>query len=739
MLLSEHVLDFAGLQREAYCLLCRDRSACTEVQQRFRHIVVDEHQDTNVLQNLIIGLVAAPEYNLCVVGDDDQSIYRFRGATVQNFLGFPTTYQDAGVHQVELGRNFRSTVPIVNATGRLIAHNPIRYEKRLVAHRGSGPEVLLVEAEDVDDEGQRLAELIGALRSSGTIAHWADVAVLLSSVKYYAHPLLHALQDLQIPHQVTGDGGFFDREDIQQLKNLIIVLGWPKYWRLDLFKGSVLALRPETITALEGYRGNIWALEEGELRDLGVIDGRDRAVLAGLIDLQRKIHRREHASILGLLHNLLALSGYVARLTLANDQEAQTALLNVAQFSRLAEAFDRYGRSRSTYRFGEYLRSLPERSLDVQQPPADDAVQIMTIHQAKGLEFPVVVVASVIEGRLPNRARGRRFLVAEELAHQVMPVEIAERRQEQDLNVHISDQRRLLYVGLTRARDLLIIGTSAKVRKQRCKGSRFLTEMGLAPCEPRPPSAPVTTVTTTVTSRPHLSFSAINAYLTCPLRYKLLYVDGMAVPTWHFAQYGTSLHRTLEAIHRSILRGESMDEAKALALFEEHWVPFGARVQDLEEKFKAAGRSCVAQYVQEQAASFPSVRQAELPFTYATGSCLLTGQVDLLREWPDGMTEVVDFKTRSSAGIALIRDDLQLGLYALACEDRLDLPISRLTLHLLADGRKEHFEWNPEVRAQVQATLQQVVRRLNAADFHATPGRHCRECEFRALCPYAEA
>ncbi len=150
--------------------------------------MVDEYQDTNVIQDRILSLVAAPEYNLCVVGDDDQSIYRFRGATVQNFLNFPNAYPDA--RQVVLSRNFRSTEPIISFASRLIAHNAVRYAKALVAHRGTGPEVLLVTARDVDDEGQALAELISELFRSRIIERWSDVAVLFSSVKHYASPLV---------------------------------------------------------------------------------------------------------------------------------------------------------------------------------------------------------------------------------------------------------------------------------------------------------------------------------------------------------------------------------------------------------------------------------------------------------------------------------------------------------------------------------------------------------------------
>lgn len=736
LLVAARLLDFAGLQREAHRVLSDNSTVRDEVQSRFDYVMVDEYQDTNVIQDRILSLVAAPEYNLCVVGDDDQSIYRFRGATVQNFLNFPSAFPTA--RQVVLSRNFRSTEPILGFASRLIAHNPVRYAKALVAHRGTGPEVLLVTARDVDDEGQALAELVGELFRGGIIERWTDVAVLFSSVKHYASPLLSGLAERGIPFTVTGDGRFFDRPDIQQLMDVVVSLGWPNYWRTEMLDGPVLALSPITREILVGYDGDLWKLDEAGLVNLGISDARDLRVLAGLTALHRKVQHKEHASIVGLVHEILAISGYLADRLRAGDA---TAVLNVAQFTQLAADFDRHGSSRSPYRFGEYLWSLPERSLDERRPPADDAVQIMTIHQAKGLEFPVVLIASLIEGRLPNRERKRRFLIPDELAPEVMPPEIAERRRPVEPETHIPDQRRLFYVALNRARDLLVVSTSEKVRQQRCKPSRFLAEMELAPAQSRLPWGPVESSASRPSNEPRiqLSFSAINAYLTCPLRYRLAYEDELAVPTWYFVQFGASLHRTLEAIHRRALRGEPVDDRAAAMLLDQHWVPFGSRSPEAEERLKATAREYIARYVRHYASSFSRIREVELVFSAETGSALVSGRVDLVREAEDGSLEIVDFKTRASGGLALTHADLQLHLYALACEDRLDGRIGHVTVHLLADNVEERFPWNDRARQGVQETLDRVVAGIASRDFRPAPGVHCQVCEFRQLCPYGEA
>lgn len=731
------VIDFAGLQREAYRVLCEDDVVRADVQARFRYLVVDEHQDTNPLQDLILRIVAEPECNICVVGDDDQSIYRFRGATVENFLRFPQVYQ--GATRIVLSHNFRSREPIIVASSRMIDRNHPRYPKRLVAHRGGGPDVLLVQADDMDDEGERLAETILRLRENGVVGRWRDVAVLLASVRYYAEPLLRAFERRAIPYVVSGDGRFFDRPDIAHLKSLVLMLGWPSSWRPDVLAGPVLALSPETVAALEHFSGDLWELGEAALREIGVADNRDRAVLLSLIDLHRRVQAREHGSMVGLVHDLLALSGYAAARLRAGDERA---LANLAEFTRLAEAFDRHSGSRSIYRFGEYLLSLPERSLDEVRPTDADGVQVMTIHQAKGLEFPVVVIASVIEGRLPSRPRRRRFQLAATVASAVLPPAIAAAREEEE-DVHLADQRRLMYVGLTRARDMLIVGTSQKVRRQSCRPSRFLSEMGVQPgsgpkWQEIPALPPVAAPPAEEHRRPTLSFSAVNAYLTCPLRYWLQYEARLSVPGWYFAQYGASLHRALEAIHTHVLQGQGVDEQTAVTFLERCWVPFGLRHREDEQRLRQTAAEYIARYVRHYAQTFPRIRYAELTFSHETDACVLTGRVDLVRQGTADTLELVDFKTRAAGGMALLRADLQLGLYALACESLLDRPISRLVVHLLADGCEVEYAWDPAARAVAHEALHQVTAGLQERRFPPTPGEHCRACEFRALCPYTE-
>lgn len=735
LLAEARLLDFPGLQREAYALLRHDSTVRQAVQAQFHYVIVDEHQDTNPLQDLILSLVAAPEHNICVVGDDDQSIYRFRGATVANFLRFPDLYPQA--RRIELVRNFRSTRPIVEVASRLIAHNPLRYAKALLPVRGDGPEVLLLTADDVDDEAERLVELIQLLRSSGAVERWSDIAVLFRSVRHYAQPLLEALAQRGIPAVATGNGAFFDRPDIQQLRDLLLALAWPNYWRPAHFAGPLLGLQPETLARLATLDGIIWDLPPERLAELGITPERDRSVLARLLALHDDVRQRRHGSIVNLVFRLLEASGYVAACIERGDERA---LRNLAQFTQLAAAFDQQDRSASPYRFGEYLRGLPERSLDELAPDDEDAVQIMTIHQAKGREFPVVIVASLVEGRLPARERPARFQLSPEQLALLAPPELTERHHHEP-DASTADQRRLAYVALTRARDLLVLSAPSRIRRQRCRPSRFLSEMGL---DERASELPATVPALPSRGRHgraplSLSTSALTTYATCPLRYFLLYDLDFQLPVWPSVHLGNAVHLALAQLHRCVLAGQVIDAQLAARSFDAYWRPPRRLTPEIERLYRTA-RDAVIRYVERWSHTFSSIRQAEQAFMLPIQNGVIVGRIDLVRSLPDeegeGL-ELVDFKTRTQQGRELLQPELQLRLYALALEALDPRPIRRLTVHFLLDDQELSWPWDDTERARAQEALAALLDGIAARRFPPNPGRHCAACDVAALCPAA--
>jgi len=435
----------------------------TELRDRYRAILVDEYQDTNAVQERLLGLLAGDGQGLTVVGDADQSIYRFRGATVRNLLTFPDRYP--GARTIRLTENFRSREPIVGHSLQVIVNNPARFAKDLFTRRGPGSDVLLVYEHTVDEEAAARAGLLRRLHDAGKVRRWGDVVLLLRSVRSYAGIYREALHAVGIPAMVTGDATLFERDDIQQIVNLFTFLGASKPWGDVHVRQPIMDLDEATVAALKAFSGSLSDVADAGWEEIGVASPSDRRKLAALIALKQRAQGKEHTSLLEVFYSLLALTGYPARCERAGDVEA---LRNLGVLSGLVASFDEHAGTRTLYPFLDYLKLMREGGVDPAVIEPEDAVRIMTIHQAKGLEFPVVVVASAMEGRLPSTHRRDPYEVPHHL------------RASGELEVedpHLVDERKLFYVAVTRARELLILGTAEVINKRGGGPSRFLNEM----------------------------------------------------------------------------------------------------------------------------------------------------------------------------------------------------------------------------------------------------------------------
>lgn len=405
LLQEQGLVDFAFLQRHALALLQEHPALLAELREQYQEILVDEYQDTNAAQDRLLALLAGDGQRLTVVGDDDQSIYRFRGATVQNILTFSERFPGARV--VQLAHNFRSRGPIVEHSLQVIARNPARFPKELLTVRGTGSDVLLVYERTAGEEAAAVVDLLRRLHQAGKIPHYGDVSILLRSVRSYAEPYLEALQAAGIPYHVTGDASFFQRKEIAQLYNLFNFLGASKPWGDRFLRHPLVGLSSATCQALKTYKENLLdAATDDGLQAIGVADEEDRRRLLALLALKQRVQAKEHRSLLEVFYDLLTATGCVARFEGEGDAEA---LANLGEMSRLVASWDEYGPTRNFYPFQRYLKLLKGGGLDPVTIPPEDAVQVMTIHQAKGLEFPAVVLGAAMNGRLPATRRRDRY------------------------------------------------------------------------------------------------------------------------------------------------------------------------------------------------------------------------------------------------------------------------------------------------------------------------------------------
>lgn len=745
LLQGEGLIDFSMLQKITYKLLLSDHNVREEIADRYKYILVDEYQDTNRLQVLILKEIAKPDYNICAVGDDDQSIYRFRGSTVTSFLQFENDFPKPKI--IKLNINFRATPPLVGISEKLIKHNEsYRREKFLNAHRKSpNYQPVWIHAETCAEEAEMVVNSIVEARKNEFIEDYGDVAFLFRSVKYHAQDYLEALERYKVPFRVVSDGGFFDREDIIHLKDLITFCGWKEKWDPRIFEGKLLELHPDTIEAIRKIKEDpsTW-VEEPLLKKLGIYSQDDRNALKELGNIRVQTQNNQMPSLLDLFYELLRVTGYFERnckqdIEGIKTNEANAALLNLAQFSTLINSFQQLVRTQNTYRFNDYLRTIPSRSLDALRPePEKEAALIMTIHQAKGLEFPVVVIGSAMEGRFPGRFRPPKYPI---------PSELKLSQESDDKEVNLRDQRRLFYVGITRAENLLIIGSADKVNKRGGGKSSFIEDIGedqfqdstilkidknkLEKRSKKP--SPV---------RQRLSYSAVHIYMLCPLQYKLLFDCGFAVSQAHLCQFGKLIHQALEILHNRALKGDKITPATSRIVLDNIWKPFPYWKSEQENALKESGYSYITRYCSAYSDRFQRVHWVEEPLDLSIGDeVVISGRIDLACKTETGI-EVIDFKVRSRKGFEILKPHLQVKTYGLACCQKNDLQIERVIIHLLAEETGQDLEiiqWNEEVAKETNEIIHNAIAGIQSNLFNPTPGRHCTYCDFSNICPVSES
>jgi DNA helicase-2/ATP-dependent DNA helicase PcrA len=449
-LLAASAMDFDDLLTVTVELFRRCPDVLEHYRHRFQHVMVDEFQDTNRAQNELVTLLAAEHRNICVVGDSDQSIYRFRGADIRNILEFENSFPDATV--IVLEQNYRSTQTILDAANAVIANNQLRKPKALWTEQVGGELITRYHAEDEHDEASWITREMARLHD-GNEHRWGDVAVFYRT-NAQSRVLEEQLARLGIPYRVVGGTKFFDRREVKDVL---------AYLKATLNPADEVSLKRIVNVPKRGVgdtsigRLDAWAAANGstfgEALDHAAEAGVTGKANKGIADLNRMLDdlrldvERESAGPSRLLERILAETGYRAELEAEKTIEAAGRLENLAELVGMAQEYE------SVEQFLEAVSLVA----DADEYDADESsVTLMTLHTAKGLEFPVVFLIGLEDGVFPHiRALGE-------------PDELEE-------------ERRLCYVGITRARQRLYL-THAWSRMlfgstQYNPPSRFLKEI----------------------------------------------------------------------------------------------------------------------------------------------------------------------------------------------------------------------------------------------------------------------
>jgi DNA helicase-2/ATP-dependent DNA helicase PcrA len=726
--------DYTELLRMAVDLLAddeQDRIAgplVQHVRDHVRYVVVDEYQDTNPVQEQLIERLCRFGANLCVVGDDDQTIYQWRGSAVSNILTF--VERRDGVRRVTLDDNFRSSQGIV-ALGQAVAEqNPERLGKKMVAaghQQFDRGDMLALTFDDPEDEARWICDRIGRLRGAAFLDEaggeprglsWSDFAVLFRSVSKDAGPLVEEMKRREIPYVIKGLTRLFDAPEVQAC--------------VLCFQYVMQEVTAEDVTSA-WLAADLGLTRDDLARGIAVL-GEARIWTAGERWGTYNIQR----TYLRFLEELRIREETVP--SAEGTTRGELVFYNLGKFSQAISDFEQiYFQSDPQRKYEGFTKWLVYQAPDYYaESDADvgyatpDAVTIATVHQAKGMQWPAVFVPALRKNRFPGRRQGGLNVF------HVIPqagVPDADRYRGTE-----ADEIRLFYVAITRAQKYLALSYSpGNSQMYRTRSSFF----DFATRNPYMLTAELPSRADHLVARArheipevNLSFSDLKYFFECPYQFKLRFLYGFNPPIHEALGYGKSVHDVMAEIHKRAITGDIVSDFEAEELVDRHLnAPFA--YPQLREQLRQAAIRAVTRYLDENRARLPQTLYSEQEVqVHVAPGITVDGRIDLIRRLDTNETSIVDFKSTDRAQADEVTRD-QLHVYVVGYEElsgeRADL-VEVLNLDKASDSKREvvNEELLSGIRAKIRAAGDDL--RANRLPRLATWCSTCDRCDLAGLC-----
>jgi DNA helicase-2/ATP-dependent DNA helicase PcrA len=762
-LLHEHnSLDFSGIQYEALQLLEKHPEVLSELREKFTHLMVDEYQDTNTIQERILLLLAKEHCNLCVVGDDDQGLYRFRGATIRNILEFPALFDEGQCKQVKLTVNYRSHPDIIRFYNEWMKEQiwdngsrVFRFDKQIVPREEDFPDqptaVRLAASDDKGDSTNWHAEVLAflnELKKSGQLTDWNQVAFLFRSVKNdKAVALARFLEAKGVPVFSPRSNMFFEREEIRLMIGALIFL-FPQF--------------PKVRAWAEGISLPIWDYYD-HLCFKTFIDELRKPEHKSMLDWARPLAKR-HAvltqntdySFSGLFYQLLQFplfSRFLSDEAVQNVDKGRAAR-NLGTFSRLLTKFEHlhfvsvlnpeFLEKNLRDLFNHFMRFLVDGGIGEYEDEAEYApkgcISFLTIHQSKGLEFPLVVCGSL--EAVPRKQYGDLDVLLEDGGY------LSKERFEPLEHIKNFDFWRLFYTAFSRAQNLLVL--TAQEKQGRGKSpSKYFERLfyGL----PNWREVDFSTLTFEAVKQINLkreySFTShITVFENCAEQYRF-FKELEFNPIRAGAQlFGTLVHQTIEDIHKTVLRGDESlihpDQIREWMNINYQYLSKRERQYLAPQTIKAAEKH-ILRYYERENGNWARIKESEVEISLIKEQYILKGSVDLIRGEHDTV-EIIDFKSEKKPNMEKDRDRLrqyqhQLEVYAHLVEERTGQKVSRMHLYYTGeDSGNPYVSFTKDDRTigKTIARFDDIVARIERQDYQITarPAKRCLECDIRPYC-----
>ncbi|KKR49185.1 MAG: hypothetical protein UT86_C0001G0157 [Candidatus Magasanikbacteria bacterium GW2011_GWC2_40_17] len=779
LLLDNNSLDFGDLIFYTLQLFKKRPQLLDAYRKKFKYILVDEFQDTNLAQYELIKLLAEPANNLTVVGDDDQSIYKFRGASISNILHFKKDFPQADL--ITLVNNYRSAQKILDyAYNLIVKNNPDRLEeklkinKKLVAQKDEVGIVEIISTKTGESEAKKVAEKILKIKleaeEKGENVSWNDFAILARS-NSAADLFLVALDRCGIPFQFLASSGLF-RQDlvldiVAYLKLLDNYHENPAVFRI--LNSSFLNIEAKDIIKINHQaKKKTWSIFETlkNARSLGVAEEGIKKIDSFLSLVEKHTQFAKTANVTMVIYAFLNESGYLKNLVAqssAGDLTAAKQIIYLKQFYNLVESFEGGHAEKLVKHFLDYfnyvMESGDEGALSQELMAGPEAVKIMTAHSAKGLEFKYVFLVNLVEMRFPSVNRADPIELPEKLVKEILP----------EGDSHLQEERRLFYVGLTRAKKGLFLtwaenyGLSGRERKP----SRFLQELGVIEIrkEKEAEIIPDTEKKSAYSSSlkeyapTHFSFTQLKTFSTCPFQYRFAHILQIPVKGNASFSFGKTMHLTLQKFYNAMIERNSVSqgnlfetpapknkgslkipgEQELLDWYEKAWIDDWYLDKHQKEEYFAKGKNILRKFYETTEWKVPKL--LEVGFHIKFGEYKLRGQIDRIDPLPDGTVEIIDYKTGEPPKNEQLDLEAkeQLLIYQIATAQFLREKPSILSFYYLNNNSKISFIGKGDDLVKIESKIVKEIEEIKNSQFSAKPSPfNCAHCDYKSICQHAD-
>ncbi len=766
LMAEEGFIDFGDQVVLTLKLFREHPSVLKRYKKQFGHILVDEFQDTNYAQFELVKLLAGDHRNITVVGDDDQSIYKFRGAAISNILNFSKNYPRS--KQIVLVRNYRSPQILLDTAYKLIVNNnPDRLEvknridKRLISQVPEGPQVSHLHYDTLSNQADKVAELIKEKVKQGKW-EYKDVAILVRS-NNSADPFLRTLNVNNIPWKFTGAQGLYVQEEIKLLLSFLrIVANLEDSLSLFYLATSEIYQMPATDINLINHYANrnnrsIYEVLKNisKITELkGRLSSESIATVDKmLVDLEEYSKLGLNLPTGGLLYRFIYDSGYLERLTKDKNINNEEKIKNIAKFFTIIKNTSNILNHDRVNQFVKYLDMLIAAGDDPATAEIEteaNCVNVLTIHKAKGLEFPVVIMVGLVSDRFPTRFRREGIPLPEPLIKDILP----------SGDFHQQEERRLFYVGMTRAKKELYFTSARDYGGKRPKKiSIFVVEaLGLGKEDiaiykrssletisshaPKPeqeaqPLSPISDDELLTITPYH-----IDDYLTCPLKYKYIHILRVPIMKHHAVVYGSILHKVVEEYYTRKINKTKVSWEDMRRIFEGYWDSEGFISRAHEEQRYQDGLEVIKNFYQRQEKEKTLPTYIEKEFKFLLGKNRISGRWDRV-DIREGKTIIIDFKssevTEQDKADKKADKNLQLSIYALASKYVLGKIPDWLGLYFLESGLIGKCTKTEQDLEETINKINQAAEGIRKRDYHPDPKYNdCSYCAYNTICPAAE-